>query len=135
MSISTFIEAEAQERQQLLSKIHGLIIKKDRKVTASVEKMMGKEMIVYKADGVFKYGLASVKNHMSLHILPIYCLESLYMKYKALLPSAGFQKGCINFNSEQDVPLKIIGDLISDCSAIDMKALLDDQRKSKSKKK
>jgi hypothetical protein len=32
--------------------------------------MMGKEMIVYSARGIFKYGLSSMKNYMSLHVMP-----------------------------------------------------------------
>ena len=42
-------------------------------------------MIVYNAPGIFKYGLPSVKNYMSLHDLPIYGSASLHSKYKALL--------------------------------------------------
>jgi len=57
-------------------------------------------MIVYNAPGIFKYGLSSVKNYMSLHVLPIYGSASLHSKYKALLLNANFQKGCINFKNE-----------------------------------
>jgi hypothetical protein len=96
--------------------------------------MMGKEMIIYNAPGSFKYGLSSVKNYMSLHVLPMYGSTILYNKYKVLLKEANFQKGCINFKNKDEMPLKIVKDLIADCSKIDLRALRENYLKSKSKK-
>ena len=95
---------------------------------------MGKEMIIYNAPGIFKYGLASVKNYMSLHVLPMYGSTIIYEKYKGLLKDANFQKGCINFKNKDEIPLKIVKDLITDCSKIDLLAIREKQLKSKSKK-
>lgn len=96
--------------------------------------MMGKEMILYNAPGTFKYALASVKNHLSLHLLPMYSSPAIYEKYKALLAGAGFQKGCINFKRKEEMPLNIVKNLIADCSKIDLVAIRENQLKSKSKK-
>jgi len=95
---------------------------------------MGKEMIIYNASGSFKYGLSSVKNYMSLHVLPMYGSPILYEKYKGLLKEANFQKGCINFKNKDEMPLKIVKDLIADCSKIDLRAIRENYLKSKSKK-
>ena len=95
---------------------------------------MGKDMIIYNAPGTFKYGLASVKNYMSLHILLMYVSPDLFEKYKVLLKDAGFQKGCINFRNENEMPLKIVNDLIADCSKIGLRALRENYLKPKSKK-
>ena len=134
MSISEFISVQAEERQELLSQLHEIIIQKDKTVTAVIAPMMGKEMIIYNAPGTFKYGLSSVKNYMSLHVLPMYGSTILYEKYKALLKEANFQKGCINFKNKDEMPLKIVKDLIADCSKIDLRALRENYLKSKSKK-
>ena len=134
MSISEFISAQPKERQELLSQLHEIIIQKDKTVTAVIAPMMGKEMIIYNAPGTFKYGLSSVKNYMSLHVLPMYGSTVLYEKYKALLKEANFQKGCINFKNKDEMPLKIVKDLIADCSKIDLRALRENYLKSKSKK-
>lgn len=135
MTISAFISAQPVERQELLSQLHDIIIQKDKTVTPVVAPMMGKEMIIYNAPGTFKYGLASVKNYMSLHVLPMYGSTAIYEKYKALLKDANFQKGCINFKDKTELPFKIVKDLITDCSKIDLRALRDEQLKSRSKKK
>ncbi len=131
MTISKFISNQHPERQKILNDIHEIIIETDRGIKAKVEPMMGKEMIVYKATGTFKYGLSSVKNYMSLHVMPIYVSATLYSKYKNLLKAAGFQKGCINFKSEADMPLNILKQLIEDCSKIDLQKIREDYIKSK----
>jgi hypothetical protein len=104
-------------------------------VKADIGAMMGKEMIIYKAPGTFKYGLSSVKKHMSLHLLPMYTSSKLYAKYKELLPDANFQKGCINFKSVKEMPLKIIKQLVQDCSAVDLLAIRENYLKSKTAKR
>jgi hypothetical protein len=134
MSISAFISKQPLERQELLSQIHEIIIEKDKTVTAVIAPMMGKEMIIYNAPGTFKYGLSSLKNYMSLHVLPMYGSMALYEKYKGLLREANFQKGCINFKSKNEMPLKIVKDLIADCSKIDLRAIREKQLQSRSKK-
>jgi hypothetical protein len=116
-----------------LSEIHSEIIKADKTVTAQVDKMMGKDMIIYNAPGSFKYGLSNVKKHISLHLLPIYSVPSLHAKYKELLPKASFQKGCINFTSEEEVPLDILKSLLADCAKIDLAKIREEYLKSKKK--
>jgi len=82
--IKNYIKAQPAERQSVLAEIHAIILDKDKTAIAEISPMMGKEMIIYKANGSMKYGLASVKNYMSFHVLPIYGSKSLYEKYKAL---------------------------------------------------
>jgi hypothetical protein len=134
MTIPEFISIQPEERQNLLSQLHEIIIKNDKTVTAIIAPMMGKDMIIYNAPGTFKYGLASVKNHMSLHVLPMYGSPVIYEKYKSLLLDASFQKGCINFKNKEEMPLSIVKNLIIECSKIDLLALREKYLKSKSKK-
>ena len=135
MSIQEFLSAQPADRQELLSQLHEIIIKTDKTVTPVIAPMMGKEMIIYNAPGIFKYGLASVKNYMSLHVLPMYGSAVIYEKYKALLKEAGFQKGCINFKNKKEMPLNIVKELIADCSKVDLLAIRKKQLESKSKKR
>jgi hypothetical protein len=131
MEIKDYISGQDLARQKILTSIHKAIIETDKSVIASVESMMGKEMILYKCKGQMKYGLASVKNYMSLHLLPIYGSKALHLKYEALLNKASFQKGCINFNSEEEMPLDIVRQLIADCSAIDLLKIREEYLKNK----
>lgn len=131
MEITTYISNQPLERQNLLTTIHETILKHDNSVKAEVGSMMGKAMIIYKGKGLMKYGLSSVKNYISLHVLPIYGSSSLHSKYKSLLPKANFQKGCINFNQEQDMPINIVKSLITDCSTIDLQKIKEAYLESK----
>jgi hypothetical protein len=135
MEINTFLSLQPIERQNVLTNIHKTIIGNDKKVIAEVGSMMGKEMIIYKGKGSMKYALASVKNYMSLHVLPIYGSTILHAKYKTLLPKAIFQKGCINFINESDMPIEIIKELIIDCSTIDLMKIREEYLNSRKAKK
>jgi len=134
MEIDAYIFKQHAERRKLLTAIHETILRYDKTVKAVVAPMMGKDMINYQAPGTFKYGLSSLKNYMSLHVLPIYGSTALHEKYKKLLPMASFQKGCINFENEKQLPLTIVKELIRDCSVIDLAAMKKEWVKSRVKK-
>jgi len=129
--IEVYVSRQPADRQKILSDIHKTIIGNDKSVIAKVELMMGKEMIIYKGMGVMKYGLSSVKNYISLHLMPIYGSTKLHSKYKSLLPLANFQKGCINFNDESEMPLEIVRELIVDCSSFDLAKMREEYLKSR----
>ncbi len=126
-----YISAQPADRHAILTAIHSIILEEDKAALAVVEPMMGKEMILYKVKGSMKYGLASVKKYMSLHVLPIYGSAALHAKYKLLLPKASFQKGCINFETAEEMPLGIIRQLIADCSKIDLLKIREDYLREK----
>ena len=130
MEASNYISKQPAERQGVLSAIHSIILKEDPTIKEEIGTMMGKEMILYKEKGYFKYGLSSVKNYMSIHIMPIYGSSSLHAKYQRLLPHAEFQKGCINFKNEGDVPLEIMQQLFSDCAKVSIAAMLQNRKRS-----
>lgn len=136
--IKEYISAQPLERQTILSGIHSVILEEDKTVTAEVEPMMGKELIMYKDRGMMKYGLGSVKKFMTLHVLPIYSSKTLHSKYETLLPKAIFQKGCINFENAENMPLGILRELMAECSRIDLVKIREDylkQKKTKNKTK
>jgi hypothetical protein len=122
-AIQDFIKRQPADRQKILSNLHALILKNDKTVMPVIEPMMGKEMIIYKGKKMMKYGLASMKEYMSLHALPIYMNPALHSKYQSLLDKASFQKGCINFTSAEQMPNKVITQFITECSAIDLEKI------------
>ncbi len=128
MTPAEYIAEQDPTRQELLTNIHGIITNNDKTVIAEVSKMMGKDMIIYNCK-IFKYGLASVKDYMSLHVLPMYGSPVIYGKYSKLLDKAKFQKGCINFKSAAEMPLPIVEELIKDCAPIDLAAIYGERKK------
>jgi len=134
MTVASYIAKQPVERRKLLAGIHEAITRYDKTVTAVVKPMMGKKMINYESPESFKYGLSSVKNYMSLHVMPIYGSPLLQEKYKKILPLASFQKACINFETDNEMPLDIVRLLIQDCSKIDLTAMKKHWEESKMKK-
>jgi hypothetical protein len=124
MEEQDYFAKQDPDRMGILSAIHEIILKEDKTVKAEVGIMMGKEMILYKMSGFFKYGLSSVKGHMSFHLMPIYGSSELHQKYELLLNHAKFQKGCINFKKAEEMPINIVQDLIRDCAKVDLVALM-----------
>ena len=131
MTPTEYISKQVPERQNLLTAIHEIIISEDKKVDFKVAEMMGKEMIQYCCSTVFKYAISSVNTHISLHLMPIYGSSTLHSKYEKLLNKAKFQKGCINFKNEEQMPLDIVRELIKDCSKVDMQKIFDEFKKKK----
>lgn len=131
MSPADYIIQQPLERRQILQEIHTVILAADKAVTPVVEPMMGKEMIIYKSQGSMKYGLASVKNYMSLHALPMYASPIIYNRYKTILTNANFQKGCINFTGGAEMPLDIVQQLIADCATVDLQKMRNDYLQAK----
>ncbi len=129
MEPSGFISTLPSDRQTLLTALHELISSNDSSVSPVVKSMMGKEIILYEERGYMKYGLASAKNYMSLHILPMYMNPAIHAKYVALLPAAKFQKGCINFTDGAAMPTAVVAALIAECSSVNIATLLENRKK------
>lgn len=135
ISPQEYIAQQLPERQELLKALHERILENDSTVTPEVEPMMGKEMIIYKAKGLMKYALSSVKGYISLHVLPMYGSPVIHGRYVALLPNAKFQKGCINFVDESEMPVEVAAQLIRDCSPIDLVQMREEQLRSRKRSK
>jgi hypothetical protein len=134
MTIPSFLSSQEPGRKQILSAIHNIILKLDKNAKSEISSMMGKEMIIYKTSGIFKYGLSSVKDHMTLHVMPIYGSSKLHSKYEKLLDKTKFQKGCINFKKAEEMPIDIVTQLINDCSKLDLQAILKEMKTNSGRK-
>lgn len=134
-NIKDYILKQPPDRHGILTGIHSIIMDKDKTVVATIEPMMGKEMMMYKARGMMKYALSGVKNYISLHCLPMYGSPVLFSKFKAMLPDAVFQKGCINFTTAEQVPLNKIKQLFTECSKIDLVKMREEYLQQKKQKK
>ncbi|QEC75172.1 DUF1801 domain-containing protein [Mucilaginibacter ginsenosidivorax] len=129
MSITEFISDAPAERQAFLITLHEAIIANDPTITPVIKLMMGKEMILYEERGFMKYGLASAKAYMSLHCLPMYMNPTLHGQFENLLPDAKFQKGCINFKDESEMPATALATLIAACSGISIADMLEKRKR------
>ncbi|MBC7438986.1 MAG: hypothetical protein H7250_03250 [Flavobacterium sp.] len=49
------------------------------------------------------------------------------------MTKANFQKGCVNFLDENELPLSILTSLLAECSKVDLQAIREEYLKSKKK--
>jgi len=86
MTVPEYLAEVEGSRRETMAAMHGLILKTNPRVVPGVGKMMAKKMVIYKLGGFFTYGLASLKGHITLHAMPMYCTPTIRAKYTKLLP-------------------------------------------------
>jgi len=76
---------------------------------------MGREMLYYEsAAGQLFAALASGKNYMSLHLMPLYYNPVLAAKYKPKLAGIKMGKACLNFTKPDEIPYAVMEHLLLD---------------------
>ena len=129
-TLNEFLQSLPPGRSTIIEIFHQAIIDGDASVVPAVKPMMGKEMILYEEGATtMKYALAVTAKQLSFHCLPMYMKPDLYTKFSALLPTAKFQKGCINFSNETEFPVATLKQIIADCALVDITAVLAARKK------
>lgn len=95
-----------------------LIDEYDTTVQRSVSRVMTSQGLLYEQQDIMKYAITCHNKHISLHLMPIYCYAELHNKFKKIIKSGKFQKGCINFVDYNNLPLAEIAQLISESAAM-----------------
>jgi hypothetical protein len=122
-----YLAGLTRERSRALGRVRDAI---KRSVPAGYEEAISYGMIcwqvplskypdTYNKKPLLLAGLASQKNYMSLYLMPVYSDSKLL----ELLESSGKPlktgKSCINFRYVEELPLDVIGEIISRCGLAD----------------
>lgn len=132
--IEIYFDSFEAKESTILSRFHREIMNNDPMVQCVVARVMSIEQaLVYQEQGVFKYALAKTKGYFTLHNMIMYA----YPEIKSFLEDQGnnlnglkFQKGCINFKSEEDFPLEIFGVFIRKSSEMDFSKIIARYKKN-----
>lgn len=89
------LEGQEKTRADALRRIILAADKAVREVAAPI--MRATDALTYEEDGVFKYGLAAAKAHVSFHSMVMYAHKDIADLTKELFPASKVQKGCVNF--------------------------------------
>jgi hypothetical protein len=125
MTPKQFLDSLPEDRRKILTALREIILKSDPLIKETVGLMMGKEMLMYCQGDFMKYALSSVKDHLSLHSMVMYGSSirfggsGLREAYEKLLPKAKFQKGCVNFKNEAELPIDIAKKFIADMASVE----------------
>ncbi len=75
------------------------------------------KFLSFAADGEMYVALASQKNYISLHLMPMYVFPELKAKLDASDKKLKGGKSCINFLQADELPLETIAEVVGTCDA------------------
>lgn len=113
----------------ILDKLKKVILKHDKKVEAKEGKIMGATGTVFNQEDVLKYALAKTKTGYTFHSLIMYGNPDLFNDLKSKMTNAKFQKGCVNFKSEEDFPVKLFEEHMKKSAKCDFSFIIDHYKK------
>ena len=104
MDIQAFIDSQPAQYKEVFAALHQHICAIDSTVDARIGPVMGiEDGLVYKQEGVFKYGITRTKKHFSFHSMVMYTYPELREDLKQKTKGIKFQKGCLNFSSADQI--------------------------------
>jgi uncharacterized protein YdhG (YjbR/CyaY superfamily) len=74
---------------------------------------IGPKFITFKVDEDWYVALANQKNYVSLYLMPVYAFPELKAKLDRSGKKLKTGKSCINFRRAEELPLDVIGEIIS----------------------
>jgi len=133
MNLKEIFEYVDEDGLTHLTQMKDIVLQLDSKVEGKIDGIMSVEMaIVFEQEGVFKYGLAPNKKHISFHSMVMYANPDLktFIEHKKL-NKIKVLKGCINFSSPQDFPLTVFREFIRLSAAIDFSPVINHYKNKK----
>lgn len=132
MEVEQHLDTLNIEARKIMMDLHQMIQANDTAVEASVEPLMSvKAAIVYKENGVFKYGLTVNKNHLSYHSMVMYVYPKLTADLKTSSPKIKWRKGCFNFKKMEDLDLVAFVSFLKNSAHADFSPVIDHYQKKK----
>lgn len=146
-SVQTYLNELPEDRKPVIEEVRDVILKN---LPDGFEEVMNWGMITYQVPlsvypdtynkkPLMYAALASQKNHMSLYLTGIYVnekrREEFEVAYKATGKRYDVGKSCVRFRKIEDLPLNLIGSVISSFELDDFVTEVKQARKGSGKKK
>jgi len=143
-TVKEYLEKLSEERKQAILKVRDVIL---QNLPVGIVEVMNWGMITYQiplelypntynGQPLMFAALASQKNHMAIYLSGVYSDDKLREKFIAEYKATGNRldigKSCVRFRKIDDLPLELIGKVIS---AIDVKSFIEIYSSVRSKKK
>ena len=120
------------KEMDIVNEFAKIISKSDKTVTQGKGSVMGSsEGAIFNQEGVFKYAVAKTKTGYTFHSMVIYSNPLLYNDLKSNLPKVKFQKGCVNFKSIEDFPVKIFEEHMKKSAKCDFSSVINHYKNKK----
>lgn len=101
-----------------IKQLAAVIEQNDPQADRQIGKMMSSDGLLYNQQGIMKYAITCHTQHLSLHLMPIYCYADIHAKHSEIIRMGKFKKGCVNFSKINELPIEQISVMIADCAAM-----------------
>lgn len=129
MNVDEFVLTLPKSTTQTISQFRRIILESDKEVKEVLGSIMSiVNTLNYEQEGVFKYGLAVTKNHISFHSMVMYANPLLMDHLKGQLVDVRFQKGCINFSGLEDFPSTVFEEHLRLSASVDFSSAINRYR-------
>lgn len=127
-----FLQDLNSNEQSIIAKLRGIILSVDKTVSEKVGDIMSqKNAFVYQQEGVFKYGIAKAKNHISFHSMVMYAFPEIAEKYSSKFKGVKFQKGCINIKKLENLDVTLFEEMVRESSQKDFSGVIKHYKNKK----
>ena len=110
LTLEHYLDRVPPERREELQRVWEQI---RAHVPDGYEETIGPRFLTFSSEGEWYVALANQKNYLSLYLMPLY----VYPEFNAMLEASDKKlkrgKSCINFKRADDLPLDIIGKIVS----------------------
>ena len=101
-------------RPSLVERLKAAIQSHDPSVVMSPGLVTGETGWLFHRAGVFTYAVVAGKSRVTLHVVPMQDDQARHARYKKLIPTGEFGKGCIRFKPDAPVDVAVIARLIQE---------------------
>lgn len=111
LSYKQYLDSLPAERRREIERVWGLV---REHIPDGYTEEIGTKFLSFKAGADWYVALANQKNYISLYLTPLY----VFPEVKAKLDAAASKKlkcgkSCINFQRAEELPLEVIGEIVS----------------------
>jgi hypothetical protein len=111
LSYEQYLESLPAERRVEIERVWGLV---RERIPSGYTEEIGEKFLSFKAGADWYVALANQKNYISLYLIPLYMFPDMKAKFDAAASKKlKCGKSCINFQRAEELPLEVLGEIVS----------------------
>jgi hypothetical protein len=111
LSYEQYLDSLPAARRTEIERVWGMV---RAHIPAGYTEEVGEKFLSFKAGADWYVALANQKNYISLYLIPLYVFPEIKAKFDAAASKKlKCGKSCINFQRAEELPLEVLGEIVS----------------------
>jgi hypothetical protein len=111
LSYEQYLNSLPAARRSEIERVWGLV---RERIPAGYTEEIGEKFLSFKTGADWYVALANQKNYISLYLIPLYVFPEMKAKFDAAASKKlKCGKSCINFQRAEELPLEVLGEIVS----------------------